>query len=220
MHLEATRVRIVVNGEERVRTVPSTMTLLEFLREDLHLTGTKEGCGKGECGACTVLLDGEPVASCLVLAFQCSGRSVTTIEGVTAAAAAAASASSSASSSVAAPAAPAASPSLSPPSLHRVQQAFIEHGAIQCGFCTPGMVMSAVALLEHNPCPTEQEVRTAISGNLCRCTGYQSIVRAILAAAGAPAAGTAATSTAAGATQSGRAGCGAVSDTVAELCDG
>ncbi len=199
--MEATRVRIVVNGEERVRTVPSTMTLLEFLREDLHLTGTKEGCGKGECGACTVLLDGEPVASCLVLAFQCSGRSVTTIEGVT-------------------PAAPGGSPNPTPPSLHRVQQAFIEHGAIQCGFCTPGMVMSAVALLEHNPCPTEQEVRTAISGNLCRCTGYQSIVRAILAAAGAPAAGTAATSTAAGATQSGRAGCGAVSDTVAELCDG
>lgn len=180
--MEAARVRITVNGEERVRTVPSTMTLLEFLREDLHLSGTKEGCGKGECGACTVLLDGEPVASCLVLAFQCSGRSVTTIEGVTAAAAAVATASDSA---------------LVAPPLHRVQQAFIGHGAIQCGFCTPGMVMSAVALLKHNPSPTEQEVRTAISGNLCRCTGYQSIVEAILAAAAAGTAGTSAVSTAA-----------------------
>jgi carbon-monoxide dehydrogenase small subunit len=152
MHMEATRVRITVNGVEHVRLVPSTMTLLEFLREDLQLTGAKEGCGKGECGACTVLLDGEPVASCLVLAAQCSGRSVTTVEG------------------------------LAPPEegrLHHVQQAFIDHGAVQCGFCTPGMVMSAVALLEQNPLPTRDEIRVAISGNLCRCTGYQSIVEAI-----------------------------------------
>ncbi len=174
--MEAIRVRITVNGEEKIRTVPSTMTLLEFLREDLQLTGTKEGCGKGECGACTVLLDGEPVTSCLVLAFQCAGRSVTTIEGVTAAAAAAATTAATASNPTAGGAAP----------LHRVQQAFIDHGAIQCGFCTPGMVMSAVALLEHNPSPTEHEIRTAISGNLCRCTGYQSIVEAIRSAASAP----------------------------------
>lgn len=150
MGMEAKKVRIIVNGEEKVRVVPTSMTLLEFIRDELDLTGSKEGCGKGECGACTVLLDGEAVASCLVLAFQCSGRDVVTVESLA-----------------------------SSGKLHPIQQAFVDHGAVQCGFCTPGMIMSAVALLGHNPEPTPEEIRTAISGNLCRCTGYQSIVDAV-----------------------------------------
>ena len=148
--MEAVRVRITVNGDEYVRTVPTSMTLLQFVRDELNLTGTKEGCGKGECGACTVLLDGTCVNSCLVFAYQCTGRSVTTIEGLG-----------------------------RDGELHPLQEAFIRHGAVQCGFCTPGMIMSAVALLASNPLPTQGEIREAISGNLCRCTGYKAIVESI-----------------------------------------
>ncbi|MEA4883060.1 MAG: (2Fe-2S)-binding protein [Clostridia bacterium] len=146
--------RITVNGNEFTRTVSTSTTLLDFLREELNLTGTKEGCGKGECGACTVLLDGTPVDSCLVFAFQCHGRSVTTIEGLA-----------------------------REGQLHPVQDAFVRHGAVQCGFCTPGMVMSAVALLDSVPDPSEAEIRQAMSGNLCRCTGYKAIIEAIQDAA-------------------------------------
>lgn len=142
-----------VNGQTRELLVEPNQTLLEVLRQDLGLTGTKHGCGEGECGACTVLLDGQPVTSCLVLAVQADGHEVTTIEGL------------------------AQDGELSP-----VQDAFIEHGAIQCGFCSPGMILTATALLKENPQPTRQEIRTAISGNLCRCTGYQKIVEAIEAA--------------------------------------
>ena len=147
---------LIVNGLPYEREVEPRRTLLELLREDFELTGTKEGCGLGECGTCTVLLDGRPVKSCIALAVQANGKEVTTIEG------------------------------LEKPdgTLHPVQQSFIDHGAIQCGFCTPGMVLSAKALLEENSRPTELEVRRAIAGNLCRCTGYQKIVEAILAVAG------------------------------------
>jgi carbon-monoxide dehydrogenase small subunit len=129
---------------------PSAM-LVEVLRDQLELTGTKVACGEGECGACTVLLDGKPVNSCLVPALKAQGREVLTVEGL----------------------APLGE-------LHPLQKAFVEHGAVQCGYCTPGMLMSAKALLDHNPDPTEEEVRLAISGNLCRCTGYAKIVEAIV----------------------------------------
>jgi carbon-monoxide dehydrogenase small subunit len=146
-------IQLKVNGMAHKMEVEPRRTLLELIREDLELTGTKEGCGLGECGTCTVLLDGKPIKSCITLAVQANGREVTTIEG------------------------------LEKPdgTLHPLQQAFIDHGAIQCGFCTPGMVLSAKALLDENPKPTELEVRQAIAGNLCRCTGYQKIVEAILA---------------------------------------
>ena len=143
-------VRLKVNGEARVADVPSSATLVELLREGLGLTGTKVGCGRGECGACTVLLDGKPVNSCLVYAAQCQGREVLTIEGLA-----------------------------KDDTLDRVQRAFAEAGAVQCGFCTPGMIMSAHALLQENPHPTREEIEEAISGNLCRCTGYVKIVDAI-----------------------------------------
>jgi len=152
--MQAVRVRITVNGDEYVRTVPTSMTLLQFVRDELNFTGTKEGCGKGECGACTVLLDGTAVNSCLVLAYQCMGRSVTTIEGLG-----------------------------RDGELHPVQEAFIRHGAVQCGYCTPGMLMAAKALLDRNPRPSREDVVDAISGNLCRCTGYQQIIEAIAKAA-------------------------------------
>lgn len=147
-------VSMAVNGKRVQRNVPASRTLLELLREDLGLTGTKEGCGKGECGACTVLLDGAPVSSCLVLAYQADGRSVTTIEGL-------------------------AEGEL----LHPLQEAFVAEGAVQCGFCMPGMILAAKALLDANPEPTREEIRRGISGNLCRCTGYAKIVAAIETAA-------------------------------------
>ncbi len=151
------QLQLKVNGMAYKVEVEPRRTLLDLIREDLELTGTKEGCGLGECGTCTVLLDGRPIKSCITLAVQANGRDVTTIEGLEGPAG----------------------------TLHPLQQAFIDHGAIQCGFCTPGMVLSAKALLDENPKPTEQEVKQAIAGNLCRCTGYQKIVEAILAAAGA-----------------------------------
>ena len=130
--------------------VEPNRTLARVLREDLNLPGTKIGCGIGDCGACTVLMNGRPVNSCLVLAVQANGAEITTIEGVA-----------------------------NGKDLHPIQQSFVDNGAIQCGFCTPGMILSAKSLLARNPDPTETEIRTAISGNLCRCTGYQKIVEAV-----------------------------------------
>jgi aerobic carbon-monoxide dehydrogenase small subunit len=147
-------VQFTVNGESVEVAVTPNRTLLQVLREDLGLTGTKHGCGLGDWGACTVIMDGVSVNSCLVLAVQARGREIQTIEGLT-----------------------------GNGKLHPLQTAFIDKGAIQCGFCTPGMIISAKALLDENPRPTETEIRTAISGNLCRCTGYQKIVEAISAAA-------------------------------------
>jgi carbon-monoxide dehydrogenase small subunit len=142
-----------VNGELYEVAVHPHWTLLEVLREELDLTGAKKGCDAGDCGGCTVILDGKPVVSCLTLAVEADGRDILTIEGLA-----------------------------QNGQLHPIQNAFVEHGAIQCGFCTPGMIMSAKALLDENPNPTEEEVRQAIAGNLCRCTGYVKIVEAILAA--------------------------------------
>ena len=142
--------RMVVNGKSVEVKVDPTWTLLYVLREELKLTGTKKGCEKGDCGACTVLLEGNPVNSCLVLALQADGKKVETIEGLGQADA-----------------------------LHPLQKSFIANGAVQCGFCTPGMLLSAAALLKKKPNPTEKEIRRAISGNLCRCTGYAKIVKAI-----------------------------------------
>ena len=143
---------MMLNGEQVTVWVKPSATLVEVLRDQLELTGTKVACGEGECGACTVLLDGEPVSSCLLPALKAQGREVTTVEG------------------------------LAPPGeLDPLQKAFVEHGAVQCGYCTPGMLMSAKALLNHNPNPTEDEIRLAISGNLCRCTGYAKIVEAVKA---------------------------------------
>jgi len=142
--------KMVVNGKPVEVKVDPTWTLLYALREEVKLTGTKKGCEKGDCGACTVLLDGKPVNSCLVLALQAEGKKVETIEGLG-----------------------------TSDSLHPLQKSFIASGAVQCGFCTPGMLLSAAALLRKNPDPTAREIRTAISGNLCRCTGYQKIVKAI-----------------------------------------
>lgn len=144
-----------VNGVRcTLETTPQT-TLLQLLRENLYLTGTKCGCNEGECGACTVLLEGAPVSACLILAGKLEGRSITTIEGL---------------------AAPDGT-------LHPVQRAFIECGALQCGFCTPGMILSAYALLQSNFAPTDEEIRFALSGNLCRCTGYAKIFDAVRQAA-------------------------------------
>jgi carbon-monoxide dehydrogenase small subunit len=148
-------VELTVNGTKMTAEAPADISLLHFLRDYLHLTGTKEGCGVGECGACSVLLDGKLVNSCLILAAQANGRSVVTIEGIHA-------------------------PDGGPNDL---QQAFIEYGAVQCGFCIPGMVLAGEALLSNNPHPSRNEIRESIAGNLCRCTGYQQIVDAIEAAA-------------------------------------
>ena len=145
---------VTVNGETEYLAVPSNMTLLQLLREKLALTGTKNGCEAGECGACTVLMNGEPVNSCLVLAVEADGAEIVTVEGL------------------------AEDDQLTP-----LQQAFVDHNAVQCGFCTPGMLISAHALLKRNPQPTEEEVKEALVGNLCRCTGYNRIVQAVQKAA-------------------------------------
>lgn len=155
--MEANDLKLVtlrVNGQTCSRAVVPSMTLLEFLRDEIDLTGTKRGCDKGECGVCTVLLDGNPVLSCLLLAAEAEGAEVTTVEGIARA-----------------------------DELHPVQEALVAHGAIQCGFCTPAMVINAYHLLERHPRPTREEVKECISGTICRCTGYTKIEKAIHAAA-------------------------------------
>jgi aerobic-type carbon monoxide dehydrogenase small subunit (CoxS/CutS family) len=148
------RLALTVNGERRDLLVDGTKTLLEVLREDLRLTGTKHGCELGECGACAVQVAGRPVLSCLLLAVECAGAAVTTVEGLAAG-----------------------------PQLSRLQAAFADHGAAQCGYCTPGILVTAQALLERRPHPTRAEIAEALSGNLCRCTGYLQILEAVEAAA-------------------------------------
>jgi len=150
-----TRLAFVVNGEEHELLIDRYKTLLEVLREDLQLTGTKHGCELGECGACAVLLDDEPVLSCLVVAAECEGRRVMTVEGLT-----------------------------RDGRLDPLQEAFADLGAAQCGYCTPGILMTARALLDRDPHPTREAIREALSGNLCRCTGYNQILEAVEAAAG------------------------------------
>jgi len=162
------KIRFIVNGTQVERETDAETRLLDLLREDLHLAGTKEGCGEGECGACTVLLDGRAVNSCLVLAPQVNGKSVLTIEGLAL-----------------------WSKSHSPHStgqakgevLHPIARAYVEKGAVQCGFCTPGFIISTYALLQENPDPTDEEILTALEGNLCRCTGYTRIIEAVRYAA-------------------------------------
>ncbi|MEI2267447.1 (2Fe-2S)-binding protein [Erwinia sp. CGal63] len=146
------RIRLTINGIQVEKAVADNRRLLDFLREDLQLTGTKEGCSVGECGACTVIMNGKSVCSCLVLAAQCDGAEVTTVEA-----------------------------------LHRdkvgqkLQQAFVRHGGVQCGFCTPGVLMSTKALLDKHPNPSDQQIAEALEGNLCRCTGYRPIIKSIKA---------------------------------------
>ncbi|MEE8395458.1 MAG: (2Fe-2S)-binding protein [bacterium] len=151
-------VELTVNGEVRDVVVRARVTLLDALRDLIGLTGTKEACGMGTCGACTVLVDGRPVLSCLTLALECEGRQIGTVEGIS------------------------DGERLSP-----LQQAFLERGATQCGFCTPGILLSASALLKANPRPTDREINKALEGNLCRCTGYNSILAAVKDAIGQPA---------------------------------
>jgi aerobic carbon-monoxide dehydrogenase small subunit len=144
---------MTVNGEEADLAVTPNTTLLEVLRNDLGLTGVKEGCAEGVCGACTVLMDGAPVRSCLTLALEAEGATILTIEGVATGG-----------------------------NLHPIQQAFIDHGAVQCGFCTPGMILASKALLDRTSDPSEDEIKTALAGNFCRCTGYRKILEAVSAA--------------------------------------
>lgn len=144
-------IQFKLNGESVEIAVEPSLTLLQILRDELELTGTKEGCGMGECGACTVLVNGRAVNSCIFPIMEANGTSITTIEGMADV----------------------------DGNLHPLQRSFVENGAVQCGFCTPGMVLSAKALLDENPNPTEEEIRNAISGNLCRCTGYLQIIQAI-----------------------------------------
>jgi carbon-monoxide dehydrogenase small subunit len=150
MDIAEREIELRVNGTSHRIQIEPHRTLLEVLRERLHLTGTKEGCGLGDCGSCTVLIDGKPVLSCITLASEVEGKEILTIEALA-----------------------------SGESLDPLQEAFINHGAVQCGFCTPGMIMTAKALLAEKKNPTEQEIRKAIAGNLCRCTGYVKIVEAI-----------------------------------------
>jgi carbon-monoxide dehydrogenase small subunit len=148
-HIECT-----INGKrQRIEVAPSE-TLLEMIRERLYLTGTKEGCGMGECGACTVMMDGVTVNSCLVLAVEADGKSIVTVEGIG-----------------------------TKEKLHPVQEAFVKHGGLQCGFCTPGIIVSGTYLLKKHPHPSEEEIREGVAGNLCRCTGYTKIIESIAAAA-------------------------------------
>jgi carbon-monoxide dehydrogenase small subunit len=148
------QIKIEVNGETHELLVKPSATLLDIIREDLALTGTKEGCGIGECGACTVIIDGETVNACLVLAVEADGKQITTIEGLARG-----------------------------DMLHPIQQAFIDIGGLQCGFCTPGMVLSAKALLDRNGNPTDEEIRKGLEGNFCRCTGYTKIIESVKVAA-------------------------------------
>ena len=147
-------IQLTVNGEEYKTEVEPHQTLLEVLRTSLDLRGTKEGCSTGHCGACTVLIDGQPISSCLLLAVEADGRHIMTIEGLA-----------------------------MNGELHPIQDAFIANGGLQCGFCTAGMMMSTVALLQSNPQPTEEEIRYSLAGNLCRCTGYHKVIDAVLSAA-------------------------------------
>lgn len=149
-------IRFTVNGESRAVHVPPMKRLLDVLREDLHLTGTKEGCGEGECGSCSVRMNGELVNSCLVPALQAEGADIQTVEGLALEG-----------------------------ELHPLQEAFLQHGGAQCGICTPGMLMAAAQLLEHSPHPSTTEIREALAGNLCRCTGFTRIFESVAAAAGA-----------------------------------
>ena len=143
-------ISLTINDKEYEVAVKPNQTLTDLLRYDLGLTGTKKGCEVGDCGTCTVIMDGKPVNSCLVLALQANGKQIVTIEGLE-----------------------------TGQGLHPIQKAFVEKGSIQCGFCSPGMILSAKSLLDRNPKPNESDIRTAISGNLCRCTGYQKIVEAV-----------------------------------------
>ena len=149
LHVSAT-----VNGEPAEFLCEPQQTLLDALRNELHLTGSKEGCGSGDCGACTVIVDGRMVCSCLMLAAEAEGRDITTVEGIARG-----------------------------DELHPVQRKYLEHAALQCGFCTPGFIVASKALLDHNKNPTEEEIRYWLAGNLCRCTGYDKIIRAVQAAA-------------------------------------
>lgn len=148
------QIKVRVNGVDETQSVPANMTLLSFIRETLNLTGAKEGCNEGECGSCMVLLDGKAVNSCLILAAEVDGREIVTIEGIGDA-----------------------------KNLHPLQSAFLKHHAVQCGFCMPGMIITALGLIREKPEPTEQDIKTALAGNLCRCTGYKQIVESIQAAA-------------------------------------
>jgi aerobic carbon-monoxide dehydrogenase small subunit len=148
------KIQFSLNGKSITREVPSHRLLLDLLRDEIGLTGTKEGCGTGDCGACTVIMNGKPVNSCLVLSGELDGVDVTTIEGLKIG-----------------------------PELHAIQKAFIQDGGAQCGYCTPGMLMMSKALLDENPDPSEEDIRFALSGNLCRCTGYAKIIQAVQDAA-------------------------------------
>jgi len=148
------RIQCVINGQPVERDIDADMRLLDFIRETLHLTGTKEGCGEGECGACTVLMNGKAVHSCLVLAMQAANANIITVEGLS-----------------------------DGHALHPIQQAYVETGAVQCGFCTPGFIMATYALLQDTPDPTEEEILAGLEGNLCRCTGYAKILDAVKLAA-------------------------------------